>query len=319
MYCVKQRKDMVNFTRFDSIISLASYFSNEEICRQFLKEQRWGSVVVCPYCGSVHVYACGDGKRFKCDGCGNKFSVLVGTIFENTKLPLRKWFMAMYLLSSHKKGVSSHQIARDIEVTQKTAWFMLHKIRTLLGQEDNVTLADEVECDEAYMGGREKNKHGSKRTEATRGRSTKTKTPVFGMVQRGGKVVAKKVADTGCNTLSAAIRQYVKLGSRIFTDEWIGYKTLKESEYKHDFVRHNVKEFVNGDIYTNTIEGFWGQLKRMIIGVYHFTSAKYLQRYVDEAVFRYNTCRCSEGERFSLMMRRSAAKFDYYDVVNMAA
>ena len=178
---------MVNFTRFDSIISLASYFSNEEICRQFLKEQRWGSVVVCPYCGSVHVYACGDGKRFKCDGCGNKFSVLVGTIFENTKLPLRKWFMAMYLLSSHKKGVSSHQIARDIEVTQKTAWFMLHKIRTLLGQDDNVTLADEVECDEAYMGGREKNKHESKRTEATRGRSTKTKTPVFGMVQRGGK------------------------------------------------------------------------------------------------------------------------------------
>ena len=159
MYCVKQRKDMVNFTRFDSIISLASYFSNEEICRQFLKEQRWGSVVVCPYCGSVHVYACGDGKRFKCDGCGNKFSVLVGTIFENTKLPLRKWFMAMYLLSSHKKGVSSHQIARDIEVTQKTAWFILHKIRTLLGQDDNVTLADEVECDEAYMGGREKNKH----------------------------------------------------------------------------------------------------------------------------------------------------------------
>jgi transposase-like protein len=183
---------MVNFTRFDSIISLASYFSNEEICRQFLKEQRWGSVVVCPYCGSVHVYACGDGKRFKCDGCGNKFSVLVGTIFENTKLPLRKWFMAMYLLSSHKKGVSSHQIARDIEVTQKTAWFMLHKIRTLLGQEDNVTLADEVECDEAYMGGREKNKHESKRTEATRGRSTKTKTPVFGMVQRGGKVELPK-------------------------------------------------------------------------------------------------------------------------------
>lgn len=301
---------MIDFSHFDSLITLVSYFQNETLCRNFIKEQRWGNVVVCPYCGSIHCYSCKDGKRIHCNHCNKDFSVLVGTIFENTKLSLIKWFMAMYLISSHKKGISSHQLARDIKVTQKTAWFMLHKIRTTFVQ--NVSsLEGEVECDEVYVGGREKNMHQSKRTENNQGRSVKTKTPVFGMVERNGNVIAKKVANTAGETLMNSIREYVKEGSRVFTDEWIGYHSLEKSEYTHYTIHHKSDEFVNGDVYTNTIEGFWGQLKRMILGVYHFTSAKYLQRYVDEAAFRYNTAFYDEGARFAMMIDKAMGKRSY--------
>ncbi len=219
----------------------------------------------------------------------------------------------MYLISSHKTGIASHQLARDINVTQKTAWYILQKIRTLYSQE-LVTLSDDVECDETYIGGIEKNKHESKKTENNQGRSLKTKAPVFGMVERGGKLIAGKVGDTKGATLSPIIRRFVKPGSRVFTDEYIGYNSLYDNEYTHSVVHHNAKEFVVGDSHTNTIEGFWGQLKRMIMGTYHFVSARYLQRYVDEAVFRYNTRKQREGERFGDMFAKSIGIVRYKDV-----
>ena len=300
----------IDFTQFDSLFSVMEYFTTDQICKQAIAQSRWSDGdVVCPYCGGHHCHLCKDG-RYLCKHCNHKFNVTVGTIFENTKISLRKWFIAMYLISSHKKGIASHQLARDIKVTQKTAWFILQKVRTLYGQTVK-ELSGEVECDEAYIGGREKNKHESKKTEGTQGRSTKTKTPVFGMIERGGKLVAKKVKNTQGNTLSPIIRQIVKPGSRIFTDEFIGYKSLYDSEYTHAIVHHNAKEFVVGDAYTNSIEGFWGQLKRSIFGIYHFVSAKYLQRYVDEAVFRYNTREDKESVRFKEMFGRSLNVVSY--------
>lgn len=300
----------IDFTQFDSLFSVMEYFTTDQICKQTIAQSRWSDGdVVCPYCGGHHCHLCKD-NRYLCKHCNHKFNVTVGTIFENTKISLRKWFIAMYLISSHKKGIASHQLARDIKVTQKTAWFILQKVRTLYGQTVN-ELSGEVECDEAYIGGREKNKHESKRTEGTQGRSTKTKTPVFGMIERGGKLVAKKVKNTQGNTLSPIIRQIVKPGSRIFTDEFIGYHSLYDSEYTHAIVHHNAKEFVVGDAYTNSIEGFWGQLKRSIFGIYHFVSAKYLQRYVDEAVFRYNTREDKESVRFKEMFGRSLNVVSY--------
>jgi len=304
--------NMKGLEKFNNLISLVSYFKDNATCKQFLKEQRWGDDVVCPFCGHHHCYSRKDGS-FRCPECLNNFSVTKGTIFENTKIALVKWFSAMYLISSHKKGISSHQLARDIDVTQKTAWYILHKVRTLYSQ-DSSELTNDVECDEAYIGGREKNKHESKKTEGTQGRSTKTKTPVFGMVERGGMLVAKKVVDTKGATISPIIRQFVKPGSRVFTDEYIGYNSLYNSEYTHAVVHHNAKEYVVGDAYTNTIEGFWGQLKRMIFGIYHFVSAKYLQRYVDEAVFRYNTREQKESVRFANMFERSLNVLRYEDV-----
>ena len=307
----------IDFTQFDSLFSVMEYFTTDQICKQTIAQSRWSDGdVVCPYCGGHHCHLCKD-NRYLCKHCNHKFNVTVGTIFENTKISLRKWFIAMYLISSHKKGIASHQLARDIKVTQKTAWFILQKVRTLYGQTVN-ELSGEVECDEAYIGGREKNKHESKKTEGTQGRSTKTKTPVFGMIERGGKLVAKKVKNTQGNTLTPIIRQIVKPGSRIFTDEFIGYKSLYDSEYTHAIVRHNAKVFVVGDAYTNSIEGFWGQLKRSIFGIYHFVSAKYLQRYVDEAVFRYNTREDKESARFMEMFRRSLNVVSYKRVKEAA-
>lgn len=308
---------IIDFSQFDSLFSVMEYFNTDSICKETIAQSRWSDGdVVCPYCGGHHCHKCKDG-RYLCRECNHKFNVTVGTIFENTKISLRKWFIAMYLISSHKKGIASHQLARDIKVTQKTAWFILHKVRTLYKQ-DTKELNGDVECDEAYIGGREKNKHESKKTGGTQGRSTKTKTPVFGIIERGGDVVAKKVGNTQGNTLSPIIRQVVKPGSRIFTDEFIGYNSLRNSEYTHAVVHHNAKEFVVGDAYTNGIEGFGAQLKRAIFGIYHFVSAKYLQRYVDEAVFRYNTREDKESVRFKEMFGRSLNVVSYKKIKDVA-
>ena len=259
---------MAKITKFNSLFALARAFRTEKECRDYLIKQRWADGdVVCPYCGEHHCVERTDG-RFRCKKCRLNFSVTVDTIFENTKLPLLKWFMAMYLIASHKKGISSHQLAKDIDVSQKTAWFMAQKIRTLFEQ-DSTELEGEVEMDEAYIGGAEKNKHESKKTENNQGRSLKTKSAVFGMVQRDSNVVAKKTENTQSKTLMPIIRPFVKPNSRVFTDEYIGYHSLEESEYKHSVVFHKDKQFVIGDAHTNTIEGFWGQLKRSIFGIYH--------------------------------------------------
>ena len=303
---------------FDSLFSLVGYFKDSQTCKEFLINQRWqDGDYICPYCGQHHCYRRGDGN-FRCPNCLKNFSVLVGTIFENTKISLVKWFMAMYLISSHKKGISSHQLSRDIAVTQKSAWYILHKVRTLFSQDAKTELKEEVECDEAYIGGQEKYKHDSKKTEGTQGRSLKTKTPVFGMAERNGNVVAMKTQNVQGKTLVGIINQFVKNGSRIYTDEYIGYNTLVESEYTHSVVNHGAKQYVDGDAHTNTIEGFWSQLKRSIFGIYHFVSAKYLQRYVDEAVFRYNTCKQDESDRFKVMFLKSIGVVSYDEVRNIA-
>ena len=307
---------MINLSNFNSLIELASYFTTEEKCRRTLKEQRWGKTVCCPECGSTHIYKRKDG-RFSCADCNHTFSVLSGTIFENTKISLRKWFMAMYLISSHKKGISSVQLAQDIRVTQKTAWFMLHKIRHLYGQSSD-KLGGKVEMDEMYLGGKETNKHESKKVEGTQGRSTKTKTPVFGMVEREGEVRALAVENTRAETLMPIVKRYVIENSEVFTDELSSYSSLSGKGYIHSVVHHQEKEYVVGESYTNTIEGFWSQFRRMVYGIYHYVSKKYLQRYIDEEVYRWNTKKAKAGVRFAYMFGMCAGVFDYRNV-RMAA
>ena len=309
----------INFTKFDSLIQIADFFSSEEICKAAIAQERWGDgAAVCPYCGSTHTHVCKDG-RYICKGCQRKFSVTVGTIFENTKISLRKWFMAMYLISSHKKGVSSCQLARDIQVTQKTAWFILHKVRGLYGQSDETVLSGTVEMDEMYLGGRETNKHESKKTAKTQGRSTKTKTPIFGMVERDGNVVAMKVENTQGSTLMPIVNQFVKEGTTTYTDELSAYNKLTANGYNHFLVNHGKREFVRAnDIHTNSIEGFWGHFKRVIFSTYHCVSKDYVQRYIDEQVYRWNTREENASYRFHDMFSKACKHFDYSDVLSLS-
>lgn len=304
---------------FNSIIALANHFNSEKRCRDFITEQRWHKVVVCPFCGSIHVYTCSNGdNQFKCGDCHKRFSCLVGTIFQNTKLSLQKWFMAMYLISSHKKGISSHQLGRDLHITQKSAWYILHKVRTLFGQYDTPALQGEIELDEMYLGGRETNKHESKKTEGTQGRSIKTKTPIFGMVQRDGKACAMKVENTRAETLLPIIKQFCVEHSMLFTDELSSYGVVGSAGYQHAIIRHGMKEYCRGNVTTNRIEGFWAHFKRMVFGMYHYVSREYLQRYIDEAIYRYNTRKNSESWRFADMFRKGIRVCSYEDV-RMAA
>ena len=309
---------MIDFSKFNSLFAMANYFSNDNVCKKAIIENRWSvGNVICPHCGKRHCRMSKNG-RFHCTECNHNFSCTVGTIFENTKLPLRKWFLAMYLISSHKKGVSSHQLARDIAVTQKTAWYMLQKIRALYAQDDSVALCTEVECDEVYIGGKEKWKHQSMRTPNTQGRSIKTKIPVFGMMERTEITNAKgkkefmsnvramvvKKADRA--TLEPIIEQFVASGSTVFTDELNAYNHLTEMGYEHKICNHGALQFVcDYGIYTNNIEGFWSHFRRMISGCYHDVSDEHLQSYIDEACFRWNTRKMSESERFTNMFTTS--------------
>lgn len=221
----------------------------------------------------------------------------------------------MYLISSHKKGVSSRQLSRDLNVTQKTAWFILHKVRTLFAQDDSVALEGEVELDEMYLGGRETNKHESKKTANTQGRSIKTKTPIFGMVARKGFAHAFVVKDAKSETLKPYIQQFCADNAHLFTDELISYSCLGKMGYAHDVIEHGKKQFSNGKgVTTNSIEGFWGHFKRMVFGTYHFVSKAYLQRYVDEAIYRYNTREASETYRFHDMFAKSIGNVTDRDV-----
>lgn len=310
----------INFAQFNSLIALADYFNTEDKCKAAIAQERWGEGdVVCPYCGGKHCYMTAEG-RYICKDCHKHFSVTVGTIFENTKISLRKWFMAMYLISSHKKGVSSCQLARDIKVTQKTAWFILHKVRGLYGQNDSTSLNGEVEMDEMYLGGRESNKHESKHTEGTQGRSTKTKTPIFGMLERDGKVVALKVENTQGKTLMPIVSQFVESGSTTYTDEANIYHSLTKNGYEHLFVNHSQREYVRAkDIHTNGIESFWAHFKRVVFSTYHCVSKDYVQRYIDEQVYRWNTREEKASYRFHDMFSKAVKSFTYSDVLSLSS
>jgi len=279
---------------FRTLQDLEKRFPTEESCHEYLAEKRWGKQLVCVQCGSYRqIYTLKGGKLFKCADCRRTFTVRIGTIFEDSPLPLRKWFFAIFVLAAHKKGISSVQLSKDIGVTQKTAWFMLHRIRYAMGTRTfRKPLDGVVEADETYIGGKKK---GGKR-----GRGSENKTPVFGMVDRDDKtVMVKPVKYVNAKTLKAIIKQNASPDSTIMTDEWSAYNGLDKDFAGHERVDHGRKEYVRGDVHVNTIEGFWSLLKRGIIGIYHQISTDHLHRYCDEFEYRYNTREIKDHERFS--------------------
>lgn len=304
---------MIN-SEFKSIIDLIKAFPTEEACVKHLEELRWNGNIVSPFDVESKVYKCA-GNKYRCKNTGKYFNVRTATLFDNTKIELQKWFMAIFLVTSHKKGISSLQLGRDLDVTQKTAWFMLQRIRNCFGLHNDNILDNEVEIDETYVGGKNKNRHADKKVENSQGRSHIDKTPVLGMVERQGKVSAIAVENVSSAVLTPEVIRLVKESATLYTDEWLGYKGISKI-YDHSVVKHNQGEYVNGRVHTNTIEGFWSLLKRGIVGIYHFTSKKHLQKYVDEFVFRYNSRDMETAVRFNLLLANNQYRLTYNQLIS---
>lgn len=307
---VRNGFDEVNFT---NLLSVSDVFKDDQTCRNYLEKVRWPGKRICPHCGSDSTCKFKDGKTYKCYRCRKQFTVTKGTIFERTHVPLRKWFLAFYIMTSHKKGISSCQLAKDIGVTQKTAWFMLHRIREAIRTKSfKKPLEGTIEADETYIGGKNRNRHFGKRK---RGRGATGKTAVFGMVERkSGEVRSKPIKSADSETLQTAIRENVRPKSRLFTDDWLAYRALSK-DYLHEIVCHSYKQYVRGEVHTNTLEGFWSHLKRGILGIYHHVSPKHLARYLDEFGHRFNTRTQKEAPRFEAALANCEGRLTYAQLI----
>ncbi|NMH89138.1 IS1595 family transposase [Flavivirga algicola] len=297
-----------------SVLDLIKAFPTEQDCIDHLEILRWNENVVSPFDSTSKVYKCKN-NRYKCKNTGKYFNVKTNTIFDNTKMELQKWFLAIWIVTSHKKGISSLQLGRDLGITQKSAWFMLQRIRNCFGLDNNDQLEDEVEMDETYVGGKNENRSISiRRDKSEEALEHYKKSTVFGMVQRNGEVRAMHVENASEIALLPIIYENVSKESKVYTDQHKSYSKL-ERVYDHKVIKHSRGEYVRGRISTNTIESFWAILKRGIYGIYHFTSKKHLQLYIDEFVFRYNTRNGNESDRFNLLLCNIENKITYKELI----
>lgn len=312
--------------KFSSLLELLDYFTDEKICNDYLILDRWEGTPICPHCATMEVYICKE-YLFSCKSCKMQFTAKVGTIFESSKIPLRKWYAAIYLTSEHKNGISSHQLAKDIGVTQKSAWFMLQRIRFGIDEVDE--LDGEIELDETFVGGKNKNRHANKKIKNSQGRSFKDKTPILGMMQKEIKIIEyrpnklnhnfkllkekiilqvskvklKVIKSTSSENIQPEIIKNINKNSKIISDEWIGYNGLN-SMFNHIIIDHSKYQYVNenGNT-TNTIEGFWTFVKRACISTHHYVSRKHLQLYANEIGFRYNNIKSTTRQKLKEILK----------------
>ena len=286
------------------------FFADADNCLNYLVARRWKDGVICPTCGRADVSFLANQRKWQCKSAHKQrqFSVKVGTIFEDSPLGLDKWLTAVWMVTNCKNGISSYEIHRAIGVTQKTAWFMLHRIRLAMQMGSFAAkMGGQVEADETYIGGLARNMHRDKRERRITGTGGKDKVAVMGLLERKGKVRAGVIPDATQLTLHAEVRARVEPGAELFTDGWKGYSGLHD-DYVHQVIDH-AEKYVDGQIHTNGVENFWSLLKRGLKGTYVSVEPFHLFRYLDEQVFRYNNRKAeNDGVRFSIVTSQVAGK-----------
>ena len=267
-------------TKGMNLMKLTDMFHSDERCRDYLEFLRWPNGLACLRCGSMKISRSYKRNQLICDSCAYNFSVTANTIFHDTHLALRKWFMAAYLIIESKKGISANQMKRTLGVSYKTAWYLCHRIRAAMTEVNPKPLSGTVEVDETWVGGEQRGVGSGNRG---------TKSVVVGAIERKGEVRLKVTKDRTRKTLHAFIREYVGPATeRIITDEWYPYRGVGDRDTIHETINHSLKQWVRGDIHTNSVENVWSLLKRSIIGSFHHVSEKHLDAYLDELEWRFN-------------------------------
>jgi transposase-like protein len=310
---INQKSDM-------DLIKLFEHFGTEKQCREALEKMRWPDGVKCLRCQSDKVYRIHTRDLFRCESCEYQFSVKTATIFHDSHLPLPKWFAAIYLMSESKKGMSALQLKRTLKVAYKTAWYLCHRIREAVKDADTSLLSGICELDETYVGGKAKNMHKAVRERKIQGRGASGKAMVLGAIQRGGKVRLDAAQTPDRETLKAFIA--AKLAdetSAIMTDDFPTYEGCGDSNTRHETVNHSAKEYVRGDVHTNTMENVWSLFKRSIIGSYHQISVKHLDRYLDELEFRFNNRNNPYLFRDTLLRLLASSNLEYKELIKEKA
>lgn len=269
-----------------STFELFEMYPDAESARLYLESRLWQDGVTCPTCKSKERITTRKGGFYRCNACQLDFTIRTGTIFERSHVPLHKWLYAMYLLVTARKGISSLQLSKEIGITQKSAWFVLHRLREACGGPNLTKLKGIIEIDECFIGGKEANKHEHKKLKA--GRGAVGKTAVFGMRERGGRTIASPMQERTIQNVTARIHNNIEIGSQIYSDDGIVFGDLDGLFFRHEAVNHGAGEYTRGPASTNSIESVWSVLKRGVYGVYHQVSKKHIGRYVDEFTFRLN-------------------------------
>jgi transposase-like protein len=284
-----------------TLIEAVRHYSDIDVCNEHLVRIKWpDGIIRCPKCGSENIGKIETRKMLRCNakGCRKQFSYKVGTIFEDSPLGLDKWFVAIWCITNAKNGISSHELGRTLGVMQRTAWFMLHRIRLAMKEKSFSKISGVVEGDETFVGGRAKFMHPGKRKAV--GRGTVGKAIVQGLLERGGEVRCEVVPNQKRVTLQQIIRDHVQPGATIYTDALKSYEGL-DAEYVHQMIDH-AKEYVRGNVHTNSMENFWCLLKRGLKGTYVAVSPAHLIRYVDEQALRFNKRHGTDATRFAVVM-----------------
>jgi transposase-like protein len=290
-----------------NLLEAIRYFSDLDVANDYVARLRWPDGPVCPRCGGAEHSYVSTRRIWKCKACKRTFSVKLGTIFEDSPLGLDKWLPAIWLAANSKNGISSHELGRHLGITQKSAWFMLHRIRLAMQRGSLDKMSGEIEVDETYIGGKARNMHKSspKRQKLGRGRSG-DKTIVVGMVERGGTVRARVAPDATRATLHEIVRESIEAGAAVYTDAWASYSGL-ETDYTHETVDH-AEQYVSGRVHTNTMENFWSLLKRGLHGTYISVEPFHLFRYLDERCFTFNLRDLTDLGRFTVVLESCAGR-----------